>query len=61
MKRAELEEAAFWDRKVCVACEAVFDAEDATDEGCCPECGSGEVVPASSGLKLVDLLEESEE
>jgi predicted RNA-binding Zn-ribbon protein involved in translation (DUF1610 family) len=58
MKRRELEEAAFWDREICVDCEVVFDSEDAAEGNCCPECGSGRVVSAASALAILESVEE---
>lgn len=57
MKQQELEDAVFWDRHICVECEAVFDLEDAGDEKLCPNCGSSAIAPGASVLRLLQNLE----
>ena len=56
MSLDEVREAAFWDKNVCLDCEATF------EEGpSCPACGSGRVLFASTILEIRDWLEGIEE
>lgn len=57
MTREGLEEAAFWDRQVCLDCLSFAEAE----EGECGECGSEDLLAASKVLKLLDAAKENEE
>lgn len=54
--RKKLEEAAFWDGWVCLACGA-------TDEegGECPDCGRDGMVEARAQVRFLALIEGDEE
>lgn len=56
MTLTELEEAAFWERKVCLACQTIN--EDDADN--CGECGSEQLLAAKTALVVVGLIETEE-
>lgn len=56
----QLEEAAFWERLICLDCEAQIDKEAEYVQSCL-ECGSEQLLPATTAKKLVELIDRGEE
>jgi rRNA maturation endonuclease Nob1 len=57
MTEVELRAAAFWHSRVCLACEAIVDDEDAEE---CPNCSSDELLAADTVLRCNQLVREEE-
>lgn len=56
MRKRAVEEAAFWDRAICLDCEA----EAPRDIVECSECESSFVLPAETILRVAAFVEEEE-
>lgn len=56
----QLEEAAFWERLVCLDCEAAIEREAEYIQSC-PECGGENLLPAKTAKRLVELVGRGEE
>lgn len=57
MTEVQLRAAAFWHSRVCMACEAIVDDEDAE---ACPVCEGEEMLPADTVLRCVEMVEREE-
>jgi hypothetical protein len=63
LPRTTLEQAAFWDNHVCLACDHVFDLvrRDADGDPYCPLCFSIDILPANRILEIAAFVEGLEE
>lgn len=55
LPRAEIEDAAFWERDICLDCTHVQPHDG--DVEACEECGSNAVFPASFILRCADFVD----
>ena len=62
MKLSDVEDAAFWGRWVCLACEGGCEGEAfehlSPDETACPECGDDAIYPAELLLRIYHFVED---
>jgi ssDNA-binding Zn-finger/Zn-ribbon topoisomerase 1 len=57
--KKRVEEAAFWDGRICLTCEHTTPEEGEETEGCeCPACGRDSMVAAATLAAFLDRLEE---
>lgn len=59
LTRSTLEQSAFWEGQVCLACGATQPAAHSPDTPC-EECGADSCIPAATALRVLDLVENSD-